>query len=615
MKKIAILASALALLTFASCNKGPGVNLDEVIEDGFFVAGPATGSEELQAKYAMVAGFNENGKKTRDGMYEKYIVLEKDKDFYLLLNEAGESVRYSATLETFNPGLSTGEGFAENPNYDTYRGQLEIGNEGLAMRVPKTGLYHIVLDLNIDAEAPLDYEQILVAPCEFSISNGDKAMELAVNGDKYTWTYTGSNATAGQNFKFRHCLGWKITLDEGGLVKAETSFGLADNGISITPLGGADIPYPTGENFTISLTFQAKPGAHSESFSYNIEGATVVEPKDWTLGIKGVLYAGVMPEWDGAFADARTKGVYNETKSKPAENTYVYDIKGCEIKKDAMFKFGIQGIDIKGTASYLKFEGVQVTSDKDANCIFGSEGAKYDIELTIVPQGQGYKSIVAKFTKVGELSEAPELPVYPEALWIIGDAATSDAAAAWDWAKAPAFNKVIEKPGHFYMLRYLTAGTTGFKFNTQQNWNGTQYTGLTTNTGYTVGTDNGNSSVSEAGLYLIYVNYEASSVTIEPAKIYGIGAAFGKGEWNPGDETAKFTVNADGTASAVATKPGDIRVYVDFNNNQLSAWWTREFKPINGVITYRVDPELAASNIEAGKKLTLDFNAGTGVIE
>ena len=47
MKKIALFMSALALMVFASCERNDEPNLDDVVEDGFFVAGPATGSNEL----------------------------------------------------------------------------------------------------------------------------------------------------------------------------------------------------------------------------------------------------------------------------------------------------------------------------------------------------------------------------------------------------------------------------------------------------------------------------------------------------------------------------------------------------------------------------------------
>ena len=83
MKRIAFIMSALALMVFASCdNKGDGPNLDDVVEDGFFVTGAATGTTEISAKLMMTSGVNEKlmnddklswSESRREGMYEKYI--------------------------------------------------------------------------------------------------------------------------------------------------------------------------------------------------------------------------------------------------------------------------------------------------------------------------------------------------------------------------------------------------------------------------------------------------------------------------------------------------------------------------------------------------------------
>ena len=214
--------SALALMVFSSCdNKNEGTNLDDVVEDGFFVAGPATGSDELAAKFMMTAGFNEVTKQNREGMYEKYIVLEAGKDFYLTLNEAGESVRYGADLQNVDLAERAGEAaYADNPQIVIRKGELKDGPDAPAMQVTETGLYHIVLDLN--TEEDLEFPQIIVVPCQWGVRgiNGDwgfKPMELNVNGNKYEYSINFQNMAA-STFKFAYCDGWKITLDIDGNV-------------------------------------------------------------------------------------------------------------------------------------------------------------------------------------------------------------------------------------------------------------------------------------------------------------------------------------------------------------------------------------------------------------
>lgn len=408
MKKIALFMSALALMVFTSCeqNNDGGTDLDNVIEDGFFVAGPATGSDALEAKFMMTAGFNEVTKAARDGMYEKYIVLQEGKDFYLTLNEAGESLRYSADLQDVDLEARKDEAaYADNPHIVIRKGELVEGPEAPAMRVNKTGLYHIVLDLNKAED--LEFPQIILVPCEFMLKGGigDKTMELTVDGDKYIYTYTGTGHQDASNFKFACCNGWKITLDVDGLVKAETSLG-----VGLQPNGG-DIPLNPGDDIQIILTFQAASGDHSNSFSYKF--VNVLEkygPEDFTVGLSGKLHSAVA-EW--ATPSGATKGVYNAAESNANTGTYVYEVTGCPIKKGAEFKMRRDGDWIGGGASYLKIEGVTATGSD--NLTFGGETGLYNVKITLVWNGTSTQSYTAVFTRTGDApaEEIPEEPAVP----------------------------------------------------------------------------------------------------------------------------------------------------------------------------------------------------------
>ena len=97
---------------------------------------------------------------------------------------------------------------------------------------------------------------------------------------------------------------------------------------------------------------------------------------------------------------------------------------------------------------------------------------------------------------------------------------------------------------------------------------------------------------------------------VEPAKVYGIGEAFGG--WDEAKEENLF--KADGkTLKATAVKAGKLRMYVA-SDIATSGWWTREFNLIDGIITPRIMDELDAPEVKAGQVITLDFNAGTGTI-
>lgn len=203
----------------------------------------------------------------------------------------------------------------------------------------------------------------------------------------------------------------------------------------------------------------------------------------------------------------------------------------------------------------------------------------------------------------GEYSgDAPELP---STMYIIGDG-----VGGWDWSAdyIVDMTPVNGKTGQFWAIRNIEAGK-GFKFCAVREWSG-DFTGLGTDTGYTV--SDGNCFVEETGVYMIYVDTENKKVCVEKAKVYGIGDCFGG--WSENMETALFT-EVDGKLVGTTAAAGEIRLYAA-SSIATSDWWTREFVFLDGVIAYRGnggDQERVA--VEAGKKVTLDFNAGTATVE
>lgn len=401
--------SALALMVFSSCDNknGEDVDLDNVVEDGFFVAGPATGSDVLAAQYMMTAGINEVDKAPRDGMYEKYIVLEAEKDFYLTLNEAGESLRYSAELQDINLADRTGEtAYADNPAIVIRKGQLVDGPEAPAMQVNQTGLYHIVLDLNKAGD--LEFPQIIVVPCQWGVRgiNGDwgfKPMELkSTEGGKYVYSINFKDMAA-STFKFAYCDGWKITLDIDGKVKAETSLGAG------LKAGGGNIEIKPGADVTINFSFALAAGDHSKSYTWNAVGVNEnYSPADFTIGVSGDLHSSV-GNW--TTPEGATKAVYNAELSNPSAGTYVYVMEACPFKENAQFKFRKDGEWIAGNAAFVKVEGVTVSGDD--NLTFGSPAGTYKVVFTLTCEGITVKEYKAVFTKVGDLP-AEVLPEEPE---------------------------------------------------------------------------------------------------------------------------------------------------------------------------------------------------------
>ena len=284
MKKIFYLFSALALMAgFTACDEkeGPdaGLDLDNIVLDGFYVYGEATGTDKVLAENAMAAGSNEVEKKIRTGMYEKYVWLEANKDFSLIENNAGNKVYYGANLAEVNYGYDENDAncknYADNPNMIIQQGLLVVGEDAPAMQVKETGLYHIVLDNNANGDLK-EGAQIIVQKADWGVRGGMNGWgftkgEVKNENGVITYTWVDQKLAAGGEFKFASCHGWKINLDVDGKVKAEVSLGLddegklnnnANNNINVGEKGGL---------YKITLVYTPKAGAIADSFTYNVE--------------------------------------------------------------------------------------------------------------------------------------------------------------------------------------------------------------------------------------------------------------------------------------------------------------------------------------------------------
>lgn len=281
MKKLNFLLMCLFALslTFVSCDpKDDGPDVDEIVEDGFYVVGEATGIANLQsvgaAKTTMAVGFNEvlqsaSGRTDeekisaicqRAGMYEKYIYLEGGKPFSVVLKEGVTETKYGAAL-----ALSDTLSGDSEPRIPVYKGTM---TENTTMQVAESGLYHIVLDLNLNKD--LTDKLILVAPAELGVRGGMNswgftALNETIDGDTITYVLENQELAAGAKFKFAYGGGWKIILDEAGLVKANTNLGAG-----MIP-GATDIQVAAAGKYRITLKYALAQGSISASFKYTVE--------------------------------------------------------------------------------------------------------------------------------------------------------------------------------------------------------------------------------------------------------------------------------------------------------------------------------------------------------
>lgn len=412
MKKIAMFMSALALaFAFTSCEEKPdnGGNLDNVTEDGFYVAGPATGATELTADYMMAAGLNEVDGANRSGMYEKYIALEANKDFELVLYANGEQIRYGAALETFDVSEK-----ADNPrNVEVKRGVLVTGADAPAMKVAESGLYHIVLDLN-EANDLAFGAQIVLAPVQWGVRGamngwGFTAMPTPAF-NQTTMTYVLENCAVASTgaFKFAYGAGWKLDLDDAGKVKANTNLGIdaeaaGELGNNALVPNGKDINIARGI-YKITLTWTLKGGAIKNGYTATIEKTGTLEAVDYSNCQMEVIGSGVA-EQEGATADASSWGWGNVmlagNDGKPVKNGDVYTwtwekvtltTDGWKIRVlNAAESGGVASFDLgDGAVDKTASTGVQESSDGNIYVTAGN----YKVQLVIDSASDSKKIVI-----------------------------------------------------------------------------------------------------------------------------------------------------------------------------------------------------------------------------
>ena len=285
MKKFGIFMCSLALvgMMFTSCNQtgqggGGDIDIDNIVEDGFYAVGEACPIKDVNASNAVLAqmaqGINEvlmdQQKKPweqakRDGMWEKFIYLEGGKDFELILKEGENTTIYGANLAKTKINTDKGE-------QEHYKGSLVIGQK---MQVAESGLYHIVLDLNKDGALDLTgKEQIIVVPVDWAVtvSNNDvQATNVEVkSATEIVWSWDAVVIKPSDWFKFKDFgTGWKIQLDDAGAVKAHTNMGTDENGKLINGTGNLPAVEKYGK-YAITLTYNLAKGQVGNSYAYTI---------------------------------------------------------------------------------------------------------------------------------------------------------------------------------------------------------------------------------------------------------------------------------------------------------------------------------------------------------
>ena len=222
----------------------------------------------------------------------------------------------------------------------------------------------------------------------------------------------------------------------------------------------------------------------------------------------------------------------------------------------------------------------------------------------------------------------------PEKMYMIGEFCN------WDWANSAEMVPVHSNPGKFWCVRYVDGGTgdgKGFKFNSAQSWNGTDFgfaatTCVTTVAGLEFADNGGNISISKSGWYIFGIDIELVgrdfkyTLNVFPANIYIYGAANG-GNW--GDDPAwlfEVPTTPDGEFVSPAlletagTDDSCLRMCIHPLNADESPWagdwWHTEFIVLGKKIAYRgAGGDQARIGNGADQKVHLNFATGVGEIK
>jgi hypothetical protein len=229
-------------------------------------------------------------------------------------------------------------------------------------------------------------------------------------------------------------------------------------------------------------------------------------------------------------------------------------------------------------------------------------GAAYDVILTLELR-------TGKFSAKSVQGEIIE-PEFPENLYMTGDEFGN-----WfnDLNSVVTMTPVNGIEGAFWCINYFTVGK-GFKWAHQASWDGPSFAEKGEVIGYKI--EGGNAVVETTGLYMVYIDMKNEKIALEPAKVFGIGNAFGS--WDM--EVNPFTITGDEASITVtastADEDGGLRMYASSSLAPAGDWWRVEFIIIDGKIVYRGNGgDLERVDVTTGQTVTLDFNAGTGAIE
>lgn len=265
LMSIAIMASAVLV----SCEKDDEDDDPPVfVEDGLYVAGPATGFDELTLGTMMQPGREEGDEFAsllRDGMFETFLYLGAG-NFNVTEVAGATRTEYGWDADGAQTLSYAGEG--DDIIGDViYGGYLADGN---AFNITQAGFYHLVFDKQSGMVffTKIDFWGAIGDATDLGWSGEFQMDPVSVSQTEGSWQATGVALRERGGIKFRYNQGWKIASDMMDFV-IFANIGQGDDADSFL-MGGGTFAHPEEEGeYTITLNWDISDGW---SFAYERTG-------------------------------------------------------------------------------------------------------------------------------------------------------------------------------------------------------------------------------------------------------------------------------------------------------------------------------------------------------
>lgn len=383
MKKLNYLLMCLFALslTFVSCDPKDenGPDVDEIVEDGFYIKGDATGAATLIPSGKMQNGINENGQVVTTGLYEKYVALEAGSTFSI--------VKKAGTVETIFGEDMVNDSTTTGDDYNISGAKIQFGTykeNGTAFSVTKSDLYQVVI-----YEAT---KTIAIIPVKWQTNGLGTPDSLGLVGtfNKTTMTYKLTNVTADLgNFKLKSYNGWKFNMTpketvEANKVKVNCNFGATKTGDTVNPFmfdgtpnkllqGGPDVAIAFADRgkYTVELIWTlGEDNSHTIKFT-KTGSLAVVDPATFVYSLIGNAFnnaSGVPAAWDYDLDLVYDANASTITDQASKAGIHVYKATNVTLIVDGAFKirkdhdwatsYGYVASSIKGdTSNFISANG------------------------------------------------------------------------------------------------------------------------------------------------------------------------------------------------------------------------------------------------------------------